>query len=86
MSLIIEDINKGLLFVKTKNMPPRLRQILAYRYDVKETELNKMKQNELDSLMAEKMNASKTSILQQQQQQQQTPDNNNDNDNNNNVQ
>ena len=52
MSLILEDINKGLLFVKMKNMP-RLRHILSYQYNVEEKELNKMKQHEFDSLIKE---------------------------------
>ena len=37
MPLILEDINKGLLFVKTKNTP-WLRKILFYWYNVVEKE------------------------------------------------
>ena len=36
MPSILEDINKGIAFVQSKNMP-RLKQILLYYYNVNET-------------------------------------------------
>ena len=54
MPSILEDINKGLAFVQSKNMP-RLKQILLYYYNVNETELNKLKRNGLDALITTKM-------------------------------
>ena len=54
MPSILEDINKGLAFVQSKNMP-RLKQILLYYYNVNETELNKLKRNGLDDLITTKM-------------------------------
>ena len=54
MPSILEDINKGLAFVQSKNMP-RLKQILLYYYNMNETELNKLKRNGLDALITTKM-------------------------------
>ena len=54
MPSILDDINKGLAFVQSKNMT-RLKQILLYYYNVNETELNKLKRNGLDALITTKM-------------------------------
>ena len=54
MPSILDDVNKGLAFVQSKNMP-RLKQILLYYYNVNETELNKLKRNGLDALITTKM-------------------------------
>ena len=57
MPLILEDINKGLVFVMSNNMP-WIKKILSYHYNVEDKQLNRMKRNDVDILITEKMTAS----------------------------
>ena len=84
MPLILEDINKGLLFVMSKNMP-WIKKILSYHYNVEDKQLNKMKRNDVDILITEKMTASNNINPTATATTTTTTHNDNDNDNNNNV-
>ena len=84
MPLILEDINKGLLFAMSKNIP-WIKKILSYHYNVEDKQLNKMKRNDVDILITEKMTASNNINPTATATTTTTTHNDNDNDNNNNV-
>ena len=62
MPSILDDVNKGLAFVQSKNMT-RVKQILLYYYNVNETELNKLKRKGLDDLITTKMTEESNNVI-----------------------